>query len=145
MASQPWEDGEKDSELFKEIYSLFEKNRLVGEMDNELSGLLEIQWKSMIDEQATSEEEKAAMEKAVKDLEDMMREERAKCQRKVPGLKVLSAIAICRKFKDSEEILNLVAQVHNMEWSDGCMGLCQILNQNTSVRCGFCRFVALLN
>ena len=121
MASKRWEDGEEDSELFKEISRLFEMNRIRGVMDKELSDLLKIQWKSMVDELATSDEEKAAMEKAVKELEDMMREEWAKCQRKVPGLKVLSAIAICKKFRDSEEILNLVAQGHVMEWSDGCM------------------------
>ena len=94
MASKRWEDGEEDSELFKEISRLFEMNRIRGVMDKELSDLLKIQWKSMVDELATSDEEKAAMEKAVKELEDMMREEWAKCQRKVPGLKVLSAIAI---------------------------------------------------
>ena len=144
MASKRWEDGEEDSELFKEISRLFEMNRIRGVMDRELSDLLKIQWKSMIDEQATSEEEKAAMEKAVKELEDMMREEWAKCQRKVPGLKVLSAIAICKKFRDSEEILNLVAQGHDMEWSDGCMELIMdkmLVDKNTSVRCGFCRSV----
>ena len=140
MASKRWEDGEEDSELFKEISRLFEMNRIRGVMDKELSDLLKIQWKSMIDELATSEEEKAAMEKAVKELEA----ERAKCQRKVPGLKVLSAIAICKKFKHSEEILNLVAQGHDMEWSDGCMELIMdrmMVDKNTSVRCGFCRSV----
>ena len=144
MASKRWEDGEKDSELFKEISRLFEMNRIRGVMDKELSNLLKIQWKSMVDELATSDEEKAAMEKAVKELEDMMREEWAKCQRKVPGLKVLSAIAICQKFKDSEEILNLVAQGHEMEWSDGCLELIMdkmLVDNNRSVRCGFCRSV----
>ena len=72
MASKRWEDGEEDSELFKEISRLFEMNRIRGVMDKELSDLLKIQWKSMIDEQATSDEEKAAMEKAVKKLEDMI-------------------------------------------------------------------------
>ena len=144
MASKRWEDGEKDSELFKEISNLFEMNRIRGVMDTHVMDLLKIQWKSMIDELATSEEEKAAMEKAVKELEDMIREEWAKCQRKVPGLKLLSAIAICKKFRDSEEILNLVAQGHDMEWSDGCMELIMdrmMVDKNTSVRCGFCRSV----
>ena len=140
MASKPWEDGEKDGELFREIGNLFEMNKVLDEFDNELATLMQARLR--IDEEATSEEEKAAMEKTADDLTRMIEKEKEKGQRRVPGLKVLSAVAVCKKYKDSEEILNLVSQGHRMKWADTCMGLCQVLEENSSSRCGFCRSVA---
>ena len=139
-ASKPWEDGEKDGELFREIGNLFEMNKVLDEFDNELATLMQARLR--IDEEATSEEEKAAMEKTADDLTRMIEKEKEKGQRRVPGLKVLSAVAVCKKYKDSEEILNLVSQGHRMKWADTCMGLCQVLEENSSSRCGFCRSVA---
>ena len=140
MASKPWEDGEKDTELFREIGNLLEMNKVLDEFDNELATLMQARLR--IDEEATSEEEKAAMEKTADDLTRMIEKEKEKGQRRVPGLKVLSAVAVCKKYKDSEEILNLVSQGHRMKWADTCMGLCQVLEENSSSRCGFCRSVA---
>ena len=139
-ASKPWEDGEEDRELFTEIGNLLEMNKVLDEFDNELATLMQV--RSRIDEEATSEEEKAAMEKRADDLTRMIEKEKEKGQRRVPNLKVLSAVAVCKKYKDSEEILNLVSQGHRMEWADTCMGHCQALEDNSSIRCGFCRSVA---
>ena len=140
MASKPWEDGEEDRELFREIGNVFEMNKVLDELDNDLANLMQARLR--IDEEATSEEEKAAMEKAADDLTRMIEKEKEKGLRRVPGLKVLSAVAVCKKYKDSEEILNLVSHVQRMEWTDICMGHCRVLEEKSSLRCGFCRSVA---
>ena len=109
MAIKPWEDGEEDTELFTEIENLFEWNKMFDDFDKRLAAL-----KQWMDEEATSEEEKAAIEKGADNLTRLIEKQKEKGQRSVPGLKVLSAVAVCKTYKDSEETLNPVSQGRRM-------------------------------
>ena len=144
-ASKAWEDGEEDKKLFWEIVNVLEMNKVVDRLDHDLANLM--QARSRIDE--GSEEEKAALEKDADDLTKRIEKEKEKgLHRRVPNLKVLSAVAVCKKYKDSEEILNLVSQGHRMEWaatvlpSYGQPHDCQALEDHSGLLCGFCRSVA---
>ena len=84
-------------------------------------------------------------------------------QRKPPSLKVLSAMAICKNFKESEEILSLGPSAA-IDWSGICDEDCELFGLPTSKprraraearlrfgligkledwHCGFCRYVQL--
>ena len=95
---------------------------------------------------------------AIQRIEEFQRDH----QRKPPGLKVLSAMAICKKFKDSEEILHLGSSAGVISWSGTiCDEDCDPLGLPTSEKgrlqakallrmgliealedwhCGFCRY-----
>ena len=150
MASwQAWNDGEKDWELLKEIFSLFEMNRFRSEynLDTLMSTICQTQSKIRASEEL-SEERRAELIQIMKNGEERVKEIQSQCpERRVPSLKVLSAIAVCKKYRDSEEIQKLVScrpksRLRQMEWSDACRGRCQELEKASSVRCGFCRSIA---
>ena len=94
---------------------------------------------------------------AIQRIEEFQRDH----QRKPPGLKVLSAMAICKKFKDSEEILRFGSSAGVISWSGICDEDCDPLGLPTSEKgrlqakamlrmglikaledwhCGFCRY-----
>ena len=142
MAIKPWEDGEEDTELFTEIENLFEWNKMFDDFDKRLAAL-----KQWMDEEATLEEEKAAIEKGADNLTRLIEKKKEKGQRSVPGLKVLSAVAVCKNYKNSVEIQTLASQGRRMEWAYTCEGHCQEVEKTADFysRCGFCRSVAQKN
>ena len=150
MASwQAWNDGEKDWELLKEIFNLFEMNSFRSEFDLDtlMSDICKTQSKIRASEEM-SEEVRAELLQKMKNVEDRVKEIQSQCpEQRVPRLTVLSAIAVCKKYRDSEEIQKKVScrpksRLRQMEWSDACRGRCQELESTSSVRCGFCRSIA---
>ena len=150
MASwQAWNDGEKDWEFLKEIFNLFAINsfRSVYNLDTLMSNICQTQSKIRASEEL-SEERRAELIQRLKNVEDTVKEMQSQCPgQRVPRLTVLSAIAVCKKYQDSEEIQKKVScrpksRLRQIEWSDACRGRCQELEKASSVRCGFCRFIA---
>ena len=71
---------------------------------------------------------------AIKRIEQFQRDN----QVKPFGLKILSAMAICKKFKDSEEILNLGPSAM-IRWNgDRCLEDCE---SDGDIYCEYCRYM----
>ena len=85
-------------------------------------------------------------------------------QRKPPSLKVLSAMAICKKFRDSEEIRSLESSAGHISWSGFCDEECEpfslptceygrlqaedmlkfgMIEKLEDWHCGFCRYSSI--
>ena len=121
----------------------------------------------MIMEFGTEEQKKKYM-KTVKKTKKLINKELKGFERQVPSLKVLSAVTVCKKFKDSDEIQSLGPWGQAIQrpqrfgsggqpikrrpgilrgplWSGHMGGSCLGKPQRSEDRvCGFCRFVAFI-
>ena len=136
----PWEDGEQDYALYCNLKKFFddEDTHKMDELDEREADI-----KEELENPETTESEK---KKFLEMLEVLTRARnyyvRAGKGRKIPSLKVLSAIAVCKKHKESAEMVNPVTGgrvIWKWKWHKNCNGSCEDQDRQSDRRCGFCR------
>ena len=118
-----WDGG--DYELFIALRGLFAMNRFLDAADVSIP-LAETRMSDI----------PVGEKKKLRELLQKLKDFRSKYRREVPELKVLSAIAVCKGFKVSEENPDLF-DWEGCDWAMGDMEGCN------SLHCGFCRYYGL--
>jgi len=149
-----WEDGEFDQPLFYGMHRLFRQNEWLDKCDEFLSLIQEPRegeseaerefWEKMINKVKKHNAKISSGEPISGEIQE---------RRKVPPLKLLSAIAICKKYKESEEIQSLGPNAI-VGWTAKCQNApheyprregdvlidLHPAHGRPNWRCGFCRF-----
>ena len=120
-----WDGG--DYELFIALRGLFAMNKFLDAADVSIP-LAETRMSDI----------PVGEKKKLRELLQKLNDFRAKYHRKVPALKVLSAIAVCKDFKVSEE--NHLGPLTLFDW-EGCDGAIGGMEGCNSLHCGFCRYI----
>jgi len=147
-----WEKREKDSALFEHLELLFQANELLPNVEENKARM-----RKLISEEIDSEDIRRKLLEEIREVEEFERDH----QRKPPSLKVFSAMTICKKFKNSEEIRSLESSAGHISWSGICDEECEPFSPPTCENgrlqaeemlslgmiekledwhCGFCRF-----
>ena len=122
-----WDGG--DYELFIALRGIFAMNKFLDAADVSIP-LAETRMSDIPDGE----------KKKLRELLQKLNDFRSKYHREVPALKVLSAIAVCKDFKVSEE--NTPGHLELFDW-EGCdWAMCDMDGCN-SLHCGFCRYYKL--